>query len=413
MRRKSDLEGRDDLQDLTWRGMESSTTMNRLNPSCVAILLGVLLIPRISHCQHDYRTSQEAADSWAAANYSEAIQILSHAIESDKSQIAIRNQLVKYLLKCPDRSCRNAGLALHIARESCELTDWRDDRCLSHLALAYSGHYMPERAAYYQEKAILLAKEEHLLARYRKNLNGYKRLNKNAKWKYPRYASTITKGERLLLHVNFVLIGTELENKDQLCERWLKSPSVVVFGGTAQDHQLVREVTDQINQVLHSTGIRLGAPSIETDLPSDGRFQTADGQIFVFFASRQQFDSLAKINGIPKIPSAYFAVNARFRNERKEIERAAAFIPNDEQYRDRIRHFVVEELTQCLGPCRDSPVFPGSIFYESPESHGTAVELSPLDKRILMLLYERCLPGDSGDEIRRRVISEWPEFKIP
>ena len=95
-------------------------------------------------------------------------------------------------------------------------------------------------------------------------------------------------------------------------------------------------------------------------------------------------------------------------NRNYEIQRATILL-DDRLAGKRLKHFVLEEIVQCLGPAGDSHEFPGSVFYEDlpVKEYGTATRLTSLDCQTLQFLYNHVPPGTTAIELGALIERHW------
>lgn len=196
-----------------------------------------------------------------------------------------------------------------------------------------------------------------------------------------------------------IMLGVEYGDADNVAARWIRSPSLSVFGATTAQDDAVRATVEQLNDVLASTPLR-GI----TLLPANDT--TADIQ--VYFAPLRQFWSLSIRLGFPYYPEnwGYFWW---FRNGRFEIQRAFVLLASDKLHGPALRHFTLEEITQSLGLSNDSPLYPESIFYARGDDGGSAQRLSALDRTLITFFYSYVAPRDGPAEVRRALTQHWPQ----
>jgi len=88
------------------------------------------------------------------------------------------------------------------------------------------------------------------------------------------------------------------------------------------------------------------------------------------------------------------------------LQRAVAFV--DPYLSGRwLRHTVLEEMLQVLGPCNDSAILPASVVYEAHAAAGATDRLADVDRRLLRLLYGALRPGDDAADVVRAMRAAW------
>jgi len=160
---------------------------------------------------------------------------------------------------------------------------------------------------------------------------------------------------------------------------------------------VMAETVAQLNKTLAKTSIKkitLLAPN------------SANANIRVYFAPIEHFPRVAKFHGFRYVQGnwGYFWT---FWNRRNEINRAYVLLATDKLKGASLRHFALEELTQSLGLSNDSSQFRDSIFYSGRDGGGTAQQLSPADRRLIIFFYNHVRPGTKGDELRALLRRHW------
>lgn len=194
----------------------------------------------------------------------------------------------------------------------------------------------------------------------------------------------------VILFLGDVLIGTEYGAEAQpVTARWEMAPRLSTFGPGHHHSAVVAIVVDELNECLPPDR------RIEILEPND-----SSATLKVHFVPRKEFIERlgARGQGIATRNLGIFELSW---NARHEIERADVWIAADRLTGNRLRHFVLEEITQSLGLPGDSTRFPDSLFYEvaSEGKFGTATRLTPLDRHALRFLYRRVPPGTTPIEL--------------
>jgi hypothetical protein len=175
------------------------------------------------------------------------------------------------------------------------------------------------------------------------------------------------------------------------------TPTLAVFGATAEQAQAVWQAVAQINEALAWTPIRH-----VVWLPPN----SPEAAIKVYFAPARDLPALARQHHFP-----YVSRNAgffwTFWNREHEIYGAVVLLASDRLAGPELRHFALEEVAQALGPSNDSPRFADSIFYAKRADGGRATELSDLDKKLLVFLYNHVPPGAGRAEVRAALQRYW------
>lgn len=196
-----------------------------------------------------------------------------------------------------------------------------------------------------------------------------------------------------------VILGPEYGGDGKVCSRWVKAPTLSVFGGTDEERAVVADTVKQINAVLADTPLK----GIKPLGPGDER-----ADIRVYFAPLADFPKLADRHAFKYVEGnwGYFWT---FWNGRREIDRAYVLLASDKLAGKRLRHFALEEITQCLGLMNDSPAFPDSIFYSKGDDGGDAQKLSELDAKLIRFFFTHIQPGDRQPEVRAAFRKHWPK----
>lgn len=197
-----------------------------------------------------------------------------------------------------------------------------------------------------------------------------------------------------------VCLGPEYGKRKAVCSRWITSPGLSVLGASREEKEVVENAVAEINAALQHTDI-----AIEI-----GDDNSENAQIKVYCASYREFPKIAKANNFRYHPGniGYFWT---FWNSKHQIYRAVVLLASDRLEGDRRKHFVLEEITQCLGLSNDSQEYEDSIFYQKDRDGGRATCLSDLDKKLIHFFYKHVSPGFNKRRFMRALRSHWPEKK--
>lgn len=206
-------------------------------------------------------------------------------------------------------------------------------------------------------------------------------------------------GEKTTQWIGTVLLGSEYNRKSLRCSRWVSSPTLSVIDADDAQRRTANEVVAHLNETLASTRIK----RIRVVEPDD-----YDAKILVRFAPLADLPEVAGRHSI-----SYTAGNMgyffAYRNPAHQITRAVVLIASDKLEGDALRHFLLEEITQCLGPMNDSPIYRDSIFYSENFRPGDPTSLSERDKKLLLFLYRRVTPGANPASLLEAIKEHWQD----
>jgi hypothetical protein len=195
-------------------------------------------------------------------------------------------------------------------------------------------------------------------------------------------------------HVLSVLTSSEFGSGGRSrTVRWARSPSLAIIGGDPQQRQLALDIAGRLSEAIAPLSISL------TDSPDDA-------DIRLYLDRPEALARIAEEEGFEMVPGnaglfwCWWDVYGRLRRTVILIEDTWAA---DSPW---MRHLMLEEMTQSLGLMNDSPLFPQSVFYETPTDPGSATELSELDLKTIALLYG-LRPGTHTRHLRRALRRRW------
>lgn len=193
-----------------------------------------------------------------------------------------------------------------------------------------------------------------------------------------------------------IALGFENGNSSEITRKWGSTMKVFLDGNPSSAHQ--SKVTRTIREI--------------NNLATDGFSIQVVGNLqqsncYMFFGTASEFLTI--------FPSAAIGSNWGFVSviwNDNVIDRSIIFVDTDQPTETQQTSLILEELTQALGLGKDSPSYPGSIFYETSTDGGFATEYAEIDKELIRLLYhpemEIGLDRDQVDASLRNILkSEW------
>jgi hypothetical protein len=195
-----------------------------------------------------------------------------------------------------------------------------------------------------------------------------------------------------------VLLSMEYDAKVATCRRWTTSPKLAVIEGSATDRKLIGEIVGHLNETLAHTPIK----KIELVKVGDPRTN-----LRVYCVAKEKFATLSKTHGIKsgsEKDNGWFWI---IWNGRHEVENGFVFLATDLLRGRELRHTALEEITQSLGLCNDSPAFRDSIFYESGRDYGSTQSLAARDKQLIVFFYNHVAPGADRSQLRVAFERHW------
>ena len=159
------------------------------------------------------------------------------------------------------------------------------------------------------------------------------------------------------------------------------------------DEEFTKKFVQSLNRVLSGTGVQLG-------------FEENDAAaVTVRFAPIWAFHDIVVDLGLEYVGGNDGQLMIWF-DDHARATAGLVLIGSDIDL-DRRRATIAQELTQVLGPLNDSFEFPESVMYESGKNPSTAMELAPIDRRLLRFLYRHLKPGDDVHAVRTAFDMYW------
>lgn len=204
--------------------------------------------------------------------------------------------------------------------------------------------------------------------------------------------------EKEMAFAQTVLLGTEYGGDGRIISRWKRSPTLSVFGGSADDAELIEEIVGEINQAMAPSKVQINIVR-----PGDTR-----ASFKIYLVPKTEFYEIARQYNFQYVENndGYFHIKW---NGWHQISQAIVLIRDSLKGRER-RHFMFEEITQAMGLASDSNLYRNSIFYAKPGNGGRAKGLSDLDKRLIHFLYNYLEPGDTQDDLLQAFHAHWAQL---
>lgn len=196
-----------------------------------------------------------------------------------------------------------------------------------------------------------------------------------------------------------VTLSPEYGSQGARLVRWVHPPRIAVYAPTSSELIEIQWVVGHLAETLRGTA---GAPVlVGTDQPP------SQVDIEVHPLPLAAFDGFARRHGFRYTPGnhGYFWM---FWDESFRLQRAYVMLARDEIRPGSLRHYALEELTQCLGFAGDTPHFADSIFFSRGGSTGHAQALSALDRQLLRFVYTHIEPGTDRPTFISLFDRHWP-----
>lgn len=201
------------------------------------------------------------------------------------------------------------------------------------------------------------------------------------------WAAAKASPEKELDFVQGVVLGPEFGGDGLIVSRWKSSPTLSIFGGSAEDHQQIENIVGQLNMLTKSSGVQIKIVKPKTE----------NASFKVFLVPKDDFYGIAA-----KYRFTYTEHNDGFFNIHwngwHQIDRAIVMI-RDETSGKKRRHFMFEEITQAMGLANDSPLYKDSVFFAKGRNGGSAQDYSPLDRKLIRFTYQYLSPGDKTEDV--------------
>ncbi len=193
--------------------------------------------------------------------------------------------------------------------------------------------------------------------------------------------------------VEEVLLRPASGGTDPLVIRWATAPRIALVEATAEDEAFVRAFVATLDEVLEGSGL---SPQLVEGGKSN--FQ-------VYFATRARFDRLAVNLGADLLTSGtgFYLI---WPSERLDIVAAVTVVGADLSAAER-RATIVHQLAHALGLRGDSAVFPESAVFTEGDQGSTATALSPIDRKLLRMLYTHLGSANDWSELRAAYQRYW------
>ena len=175
--------------------------------------------------------------------------------------------------------------------------------------------------------------------------------------------------------------------------RWTTPPRIALLNATAEDTAFVRTFVAALNEVLEGSG--LSARLVEG----------GESNLQLYFATRPMLDRLAENLGAVPFPpvDGFYLI---WLTERLGIAAAVAVIDASLIGVER-RAAIVREVARSFGLRGESHVFAESAVFADGDRRSTATALSPVDRKLLRLLYLNLGSADGWPKLRAAYLCCW------
>ncbi len=170
------------------------------------------------------------------------------------------------------------------------------------------------------------------------------------------------------------------------CTRWLDSPAIACFGANTQEEKLFSYAVEQINQTLAPSRIQLRV--VLSDDPN--------ATIKLYFSKQTAMPAIIKKESMLRSSAGGFTWYF-WRGKKNEITKSVGVVSTELKPKE-LQHAVFRTILGCIGFYGDPKNPKDSIFVG-----WDAVELSPIDKRLVAFYYEHVMPGFRLNELRQAI----------
>ncbi|MCB0404381.1 MAG: DUF2927 domain-containing protein [Bdellovibrionales bacterium] len=192
-----------------------------------------------------------------------------------------------------------------------------------------------------------------------------------------------------------VVLGAEYGGGNTVV-RWTHSPTLSFFNATSLQKQYANAALAQVNYAIRYSGIQV-------QVVADNQM-SAD--IKVAFGPASQMSQMGDYFGIDYVEgnSGFFWTH---NDAVGRILDGVVLIQSDIGSDLVLRHTLLEELTQVMGPMRDQALYEDSVYYEKNGVSGVVTQLSQIDARIVAFLYMYLEPGDTLEDVLQKFVAIW------
>ncbi|MBO6518696.1 MAG: DUF2927 domain-containing protein [Rhodospirillales bacterium] len=184
--------------------------------------------------------------------------------------------------------------------------------------------------------------------------------------------------------------------------RWSKSPKYFAFMESPSQQKAARQAVETVNQVLSGVGLQA---SFMTE-----RRDEYDALIGVIAQSGMQ--RIWQAAGCGRFVGYLVDGAACVHVDANTDEIDTVFILVDEDQDDHGQaSTLLEEVYQSFGVRNDHQIYRESLTYDGPDRTYRRT-LAPIDKKVLIFLYQYLEPGDDELTVRRKFDAHWHEIVV-